>query len=273
MRDPFPVIFGLIAAVAVVATVIAVFLLAQETNPTTTAAPGATPTFTPAPTQPPRSPTKTATPMPTVAISTPVVPSKAELAANSSACAPFAKAGNKPEGSRKWGAAPSTVIDASKTYVANIFTTYGLVKASILPKLGPVAANNFVFLACHDFFNGIIFHRVISGFMIQGGDPTGTGTGGPGYTIKDDSVPRAYQIGDLAMANTGQANTAGSQFFIIQGPQGVALPRSYSLFGHVTAGQAVVNTIAQAAVKANSQGESSSPVKPVKITRVTIQVS
>ena len=86
-------------------------------------------------------------------------------------------------------------------------------------------------------------------------------------------MPRAYQIGDLAMANTGQPNTAGSQFFIIQGSQGLTLPKSYALFGHVTAGQNVVNTIAVAPVKANSSGEQSAPVKPVKITRITMQVS
>ena len=266
-------VFGLIALLAVLATIIAIFLLAHETNPTTTAAPGATLTMTPAPTQPPTSPTKTPSPMPTVAVGTPPVPSKAELAANSVACAPFAKAGNKPEGAKKWGAAPSQVINKNKLYTAHIFTTDGAITADIQPKLGPIAANNFVFLACHKYFNGIIFHRVVSGFMIQGGDPLGTGTGGPGYTIKDDTVPRAYQIGDLAMANTGVANSGGSQFFIIQGPQGAGLGRTYALFGHVTSGQAVVNTIAQAKVRANSSGESSTPDKAVKITSVTIKAS
>ena len=271
--DPFPVVFGIIGLVAVLATIIAIVLLAQQTGPTTTAAPGATLTMTPMPAQPPVSPTKTPSPLPTVAISTPPVPSRAQLAASASACAPFAHAGNKAEGVKKWGAAPSQVIDKNKNYTATIFTTYGAITADILPKLGPIAANNFVFLACHDYYNGIIFHRVVSGFMIQGGDPTGTGTGGPGYTIKDDAVPRAYEIGDLAMANTSSVNTGGSQFFIIQGPQGASLPRTYALFGHVTAGQAVVNTIAQAQVHASASGEASSPNKPVKITNVTIQVS
>jgi cyclophilin family peptidyl-prolyl cis-trans isomerase len=214
--------------------------------------------------------------MPTVAIGTPPVPSKAQVAASTSACAPFAKAGNKPESAKKWGAAPSLVIDKNKTYVASLYTTYGLITADILPKLGPIAANNFVFLACHGFYNGVIFHRVVPGFMIQGGDPLGTGLGGPGYTIKDDTVPRAYQIGDLAMANTGHPDTAGSQFFIMQGPQISSLGRTYPLFGHVTAGQKVVNTIAQAKARSlpgSIDSVPSSPIKPVKITRITIQVS
>ena len=126
----------MIAVAAVLATIIAIVLLSQTTNPTTTAAPGATPTFTPAPTQPPRSPSPTPSPAPTVAVGTPVVPSKVELAANSAACAPFAKAGNQPQGAGKWGAAPKQVLDKSKTYTARIFTTYGVVTANIEPKLG-----------------------------------------------------------------------------------------------------------------------------------------
>ena len=106
----------------------------------------------------------------------------------------------------------------------------------------PMTVNNFVFLANKGFYNCVIFHRVIPGFMDQTGDPTGTGTGGPGYTIPDEYPPKAanaadqYPLGSVAMANTGQPHTGGSQFFIVAGAQGESLPNSYSLFGQVTSG-------------------------------------
>lgn|GEM_PF-2792664 len=229
------------------------------------------PTATPA--GPTATPALTATPEPTIAVPRVApVPSQAEMADSSAACAPFRKAGNKREGSRKWGAPPSQVIDTAKHYQLKLYTTYGVITTAILPKLAPIAANNFVFLACSGFYNGTIFHRVIPNFLIQGGDPTGTGTGGPGYAIPDERVARHYAIGDLAMANAGP-NTGGSQFFIIEGDEAVSLPLSYSLFGHVTSGQKVVNTIAEAPAHATSYGEVSAPDHPVKITTVTIQVS
>ncbi len=108
-----------------------------------------------------------------------------------------------------------------------------------------MTVNNFVFLADKDFYNCVIFHRVIPSFMDQTGDPTGTGTGGPGYTFADELRSKAtpqYPIGSVAMANSG-ANTNGSQFFIVTGSEGESLPASYTLFGHVTSGMNVADKI------------------------------
>ena len=100
----------------------------------------------------------------------------------------------------------------------------------------PNTVNNFVFLAVHHYYDGVIFHRIINGFMCQGGDPTGTGRGGPGYKFADElPKPGRYEIGSVAMANAGP-NTNGSQFFIVSGPSGVGLPPQYSLFGKVVKG-------------------------------------
>ena len=103
--------------------------------------------------------------------------------------------------------------------------------------------NNFVFLALHHYYDGVIFHRIINGFMCQGGDPTGTGTGGPGYRF-DDELPKPgrYEIGSVAMANAGP-HTNGSQFFIVSGSSGVGLPPLYSLFGKVVKGLDVVDAM------------------------------
>ena len=103
--------------------------------------------------------------------------------------------------------------------------------------------NNFVFLARYHYFDGIVFHRIIPGFVLQGGDPTGNGTGGPGYRFEDElPKPGRYELGSLAMANAGP-NTNGSQFFVISGPDGVRLPPLYSLFGQLVSGQEVVAAI------------------------------
>jgi cyclophilin family peptidyl-prolyl cis-trans isomerase len=140
--------------------------------------------------------------------------------------------------------APPMCISTNKTYVATVKTDVGTFKIKLDPKTAPLTTNNFVFLARYRFFDGIIFHRVIPGFVVQGGDPTGTGTGGPGYTFKDE-LPKAgaYKIGSVAMANSGP-NTNGSQFFIVVGPSGEQLPPSYSLFGQVVSGMNVVQKIA-----------------------------
>ena len=134
-------------------------------------------------------------------------------------------------------------IDPAKTYTVTMETDVGTVTIAMDPKQAPGTVNNFVSLARYHFFDGIVFHRVIPGFVVQGGDPEGTGKGGPGYSFGDE-LPKAgqYKIGSLAMANSG-ANTNGSQFFIITGDQGVQLPPSYSLFGQVTAGLDIVKKI------------------------------
>jgi len=138
----------------------------------------------------------------------------------------------------------------------------------VLDALGaPVTVNSFVYLARWHYYDGIIFHRIIPGFVLQGGDPTGSGAGGPGYRF-DDELPKAgrYEIGSLAMANAGP-NTNGSQFFVISGPDGVRLPPLYALFGKVVKGLDVVATI-------NDIGTpSGKPREQVVIESVTITES
>jgi cyclophilin family peptidyl-prolyl cis-trans isomerase len=155
-------------------------------------------------------------------------------------------------------------IDAAKRYTATMTTTKGALTIALDPIAAPVATNSFVFLARWHYFDGIVFHRVIPDFVLQGGDPTGTGTGGPGYRFADElPKPGRYELGSLAMANAG-ANTNGSQFFVISGPQGAALPPKYSLFGKVVAGLDVVAAI-------DAIGTSSGkPTERVVIESVTI---
>lgn len=152
---------------------------------------------------------------------------------------------------QKYSAAPAMSTDTSKTYTATVVTTAGTFEITLDPKSAPTTVNNFVFLANKGYYHCVIFHRVIPQFMDQTGDPTGTGEGGPGYTIADENPPKAanaaqqYPLGSVAMANTGQPNSGGSQFFIVAGPEGESLPNSYALFGSVTSGMDVVNTINQ----------------------------
>ena len=127
-------------------------------------------------------------------------------------------------------------IDPAKRYTATIDTSLGELVVALDAADAPKTVNNFVFLAANHYYDGVIFHRIINGFMCQGGDPTGTGRGGPGYKFADElPKPGRYEIGSVAMANAGP-NTNGSQFFIVSGPSGVGLPPQYSLFGKVVKG-------------------------------------
>ena len=168
---------------------------------------------------------------------------------------------------------PPMTVDPTKTYTATITTDVGPITVQLDPKAAPKAVNSFVFLAKQHFFDCIIFHRVIQTFMDQTGDPTGTGTGGPGYKFADELPPTAspqYPLGSLAMANSG-ANTNGSQFFIVAGPEGESLPPSYTLFGKVTAGEDVVAKInAGGAPASDSQG---TPVTLHRMVSVTVSES
>jgi cyclophilin family peptidyl-prolyl cis-trans isomerase len=134
-------------------------------------------------------------------------------------------------------------IDVRRRYTADMVTSMGTMVIALDPVAAPKTVNNFVFLARYHYFEGIFFHRVIPGFVLQGGDPTGTGTGGPGYRFADELPrPGRYELGSLAMANAGP-DTNGSQFFVISGPSGVRLPPQYSLFGKVVSGLDVVAAI------------------------------
>ena len=147
------------------------------------------------------------------------------------------------ERTTEFASAPPMCLTPGADYTAVITTDAGEVTVDLLEDKAPETVNNFVFLARNHFYDGITFHRVIPGFMIQGGDPQGTGAGGPGYDF-DDELPAAgeYEIGSMAMANAGP-NTNGAQFFIVTGDAGVALPPSYSLFGIVTEGMETVTAI------------------------------
>ncbi len=136
-------------------------------------------------------------------------------------------------------AAPPTTIDAAKTYTAVMDTSCGELTFALDAKNAPITVNSFVFLAGKHYFDGLTFHRIISGFMAQGGDPTGTGAGGPGYEFPNETPTRGYQVGDIAMANAGPG-TNGSQFFIVTGPEGTSLPPDYTLFGTLTKGKDVL---------------------------------
>ena len=173
-----------------------------------------------------------------------------------------------PDGSspkqQKFDGLPPTCIDAEKRYTAEMVTSKGTMQLALDPIAAPQTVNSFVFLARYHYYDGIVFHRVIPGFVLQGGDPTGTGRGGPGYQFADE-LPKAgrYEVGSLAMANAGP-DTNGSQFFIISGPDGVRLPPQYSLFGKVVSGLDVVAAIDQIGTK---QGN---PQEQVTIESVTI---
>jgi cyclophilin family peptidyl-prolyl cis-trans isomerase len=149
--------------------------------------------------------------------------------------------------SQKYTAPPPMTIDTTKQYIATFKTTAGTFSAPLNAKAAPETVNNFVFLANKGYFNCGAFFRVIPGFVLQTGNPAQTNAGTqPGYTIPDELPPKAtpqYPLGSLVMANTGQPNTGGSQFFIVSGPQGESLPNTYSLFGQVTTGLNVVSTI------------------------------
>jgi peptidyl-prolyl cis-trans isomerase B (cyclophilin B) len=143
--------------------------------------------------------------------------------------------------SKQWRSAPAMQIDDKSDYLVTIETDRG----NIEPKYAPNTVNNFVFLTREGFYDGVTFHRVISNFMIQGGDPTGTGSGGPGYRFRDEFAgnPLRHETGSLSMANAGP-NTNGSQFFITHAPQ-PHLDGKHTVFGKVVAGQDVVNEIRQ----------------------------
>jgi peptidylprolyl isomerase len=176
-----------------------------------------------------------------------------------------------PDGSspqrRKFDAAPEMLIDPAKTYTATMVTSQGTMELWLDAAGAPATVNSFVYLARWHFYDGVVFHRIIPGFVLQGGDPTGSGAGGPGYRFNDElPKPGRYELGSLAMANAGP-NTNGSQFFIISGPDGVRLPPLYAHFGKVVKGLDVVSTI-------NDLGTpSGKPRQDVTIESVTITES
>jgi peptidylprolyl isomerase len=163
---------------------------------------------------------------------------------------------------------PPMCIDATKTYTAVMDTSMGSMTIVLDAKAAPKTVNSFVFLARYHYYDGIIFHRIIPGFVCQGGDPTGTGRGGPGYKFEDE-LPKAgqYELGSVAMANAGP-NTNGSQFFLISGRSGMQLPPAYALFGKITVGLDVLDKMEKVPT-----GSGDRPITDVVINSVTITES
>lgn len=163
---------------------------------------------------------------------------------------------------------PEMIINTDKSYSAVIKTDKGDIVVELTAKETPITVNNFVYLARKSFYDGTIFHRVIKGFMIQGGDPQGDGTGGPGYTFEDEiTESQTFDVkGMLAMANRGP-DTNGSQFFITHGPA-TWLDGKHTIFGRVISGMEVVDTIATAKVDTSLGG--SRPLDPVTIDKIEI---
>ena len=169
---------------------------------------------------------------------------------------------------QKFSEPPEMGIDPTKRYTATMNTSLGEIVIALDAVKAPRTVNNFVFLAANHYYDGVTFHRIIKGFVCQGGDPEGTGRGGPGYRFEDElPKPGQYQIGSLAMANAGP-NTNGSQFFIISGPDGVRLPPAYSLFGQVVKGLEVVEQMQNVPT-----GPGDRPKTDVVINSVTIAQS
>jgi cyclophilin family peptidyl-prolyl cis-trans isomerase len=173
---------------------------------------------------------------------------------------------------RQYSEQPAMRIDPTKTYQGTLETIKGVIQVEFFPQDAPNTVNNFVCLAEDGYFDQTPFHRIVKGFVIQGGDPTGTGTGGPGYKFADEPVAREYERGTLAMANAGP-NTNGSQFFVVLEDLRDKLPKNYTIFGRVTEGMDVVDAIANTPTVAGRSGENSTPTEPITLEKVTISES
>ncbi len=179
---------------------------------------------------------------------------------------------NKHSRHKQYPSAPAMLLREDATYQAVIHTNKGNFTVDLLSKQAPKTVNNFVFLAREGFYDGVVFHRIIRDFMVQSGDPTGTGTGGPGYRFEDELPPALpYEPGVVAMANAGP-NTNGSQFFVCTGEQSRHLNNypNYTVFGKVIDGMDTVQAIAATPVTMSAMGERSKPVEEVRIESVEI---
>jgi cyclophilin family peptidyl-prolyl cis-trans isomerase len=164
---------------------------------------------------------------------------------------------------KQYPSQPELIIDLAKRYTATLDTNHGEIVIDLDAERSPQTVNNFVYLARDGYYDGVVFHRVIENFMIQGGDPTGTGTGGPGYKFRDELEGAGrYTRGTVAMANAGP-NTNGSQFFICH--TDVGLPHSYTIFGQVSSGIETVDSIASTATDRNDRPQSEVVINKVSI--------
>jgi cyclophilin family peptidyl-prolyl cis-trans isomerase len=168
---------------------------------------------------------------------------------------------------------PPFTIKENKKYTATVKTSMGTFTMKLFDDEAPCTVNSFVYLAKKRFYDGLTFHRIVKDFVIQGGDPGGDGSGGPGYTFNDElGNSLKYEIGTVAMANSG-ANTNGSQWFVVTGQQGVQLPKSYTIFGKVTKGLDVVMEIGNAPTVGGSGQDAQMPKEPITIEKVTVKTS
>jgi cyclophilin family peptidyl-prolyl cis-trans isomerase len=225
----------------------------------------------PAPTQAPAAAAKPAPSPPSGAqLSSALSPLPQASASPAAAASPAGQgvtvASSQP---KQFSAPPPMSIDTSKHYSATIDTSMGTMKVDLFASEAPATVNNFVFLAQQHYYDGVTFHRVINNFMVQTGDPTGTGTGGPGYRFNDEPVKRQYVRGTLAMANAGP-NTNGSQFFIVH--KDYQLPPNYTIFGIVTDGLDVLDKIATTPT-GPGRGGPDTPRTPITINSITISES
>ena len=166
---------------------------------------------------------------------------------------------------KKYPSPPEMSIVPDGDYSATLHTSLGDISIDLLSDRAPIATNSFLFLADEGFYDGVIFHRIIPGFVIQGGDPTGRGTGGPGYQFEDElDGAGGYTRGTVAMANAGP-NTNGSQFFICHADTG--LPPNYTIFGRVTEGMGVVDAIAALPTRGNDRPENPPVIQSVTVER------
>jgi len=175
--------------------------------------------------------------------------------------------GSSPQ-RREFDGPPPTVIDVSRRYTAEVVTSKGTMVIALDPIAAPRATNSFVFLSRWHYFDGVVFHRVIPGFVVQGGDPTGTGRGGPGYRFEDElPKPGRYEVGSLAMANAGP-DTNGSQFFVVTADACPWLDGKHTVFGQVTSGMDVID-----AISAVDRDARDKPREDVVIERVDLDPS
>jgi cyclophilin family peptidyl-prolyl cis-trans isomerase len=216
-----------------------------------------------------KKPTEAAKTATTTTTATTAANAKAQAAANALAVKAGCPASTSARvNTLKYTSAPAMTLNTKDLYSAVVVTTEGTFTIALDAKSAPTTVNSFVFLADKGYFHCNIFHRVIPGFVDQTGDPTGTGTGGPGYEFANENIPKAYATGDVAMANSG-ANTNGSQFFIVVPGGATQLDADiasggYSLFGSIPAGLNVVEAI-------NAQGtQAGTPAVVQRILSVTI---
>jgi peptidyl-prolyl cis-trans isomerase B (cyclophilin B) len=211
--------------------------------------------------------TDTSTPAVSVAPITTAPLGSAPATTPAAECPP---ADGSAEQQREFTAAQPMCIDTAKTYTAEIVTNKGTLTVELLDDQAPLTVNNFVTLARYHYFDGIGCHRIIPGFMAQCGDPTGTGSGGPGYTIADEfPAEAAYVRGAVAMANTGQPNSGGSQFFVVTADNDT-LPPAYTIFGQVTEGLDDTLAALDAAGNPDPGANGVPPLEEVTIESVTI---